>query len=62
MQKKHKRIVKNTNPYHLCFKIGNKYYLMNLMEGTVSDDSFLGKLMRKIDSEMKRDGELFAAG
>ena len=54
-RKRKNRPNRNYSPHHLCFQIGNKYYLMNLMEGKVEEGTILGDLMNRINAEMKKD-------
>ena len=52
---KSRRVIRRTDPHHLCFQVGNKYYLLNLMEGKVEEGSVLGSFMQMINAEMKHD-------
>ena len=52
---KSRRFVRRTDPHHLCFQVGSKYYLLNLMEGKVEEGSILGSFMRMVNAEMKCD-------
>ena len=52
---KERPVRRRTDPHHLCFQIGSRYYLMNLMEGKVEDGSILGKFMKMVDADMKRN-------
>ena len=53
---------RNYSPHHLCFQIGSKYYLMNLMEGKVEEGTILGALMNRVNAEMKKDMQKQAGG